>query len=33
MGPSLDERACFRGLGSILFEILDLWPSEKTENL
>ena len=33
MGPSQDERACFRGSESISFEILDLWPSEKTETL
>ena len=33
MGPLWDERACFRGLQSILFEILDLWPSEKAETL
>ena len=28
MGPSQDERTCFRDSESILFEILDLWPSE-----
>ena len=31
--PLRDERACFRGSESILFEILDSWPSEKTETL
>ena len=33
MGPSQDERACFRGSESISFEILDLWPSEEIETL
>ena len=31
MGPSWDERACFRGLESILFEILDSWPSTEAD--
>ena len=32
-GPLQDERICFRGSEYILFEILDLWPAEKTEIL